>query len=140
MSETPTRPATDQGRPLRYLIVGGFNTAVAYAFGVGLYQLLHTRLPTPVIGVLSNLVTISVSYITQRTWVFRSRGPWLAEYLRCYAVYGVTAGVTILLQWGLVDGLGMSIWWAQALAVPVGVLLSYHAHARFTFAAPATPP
>ena len=134
MSRPPAAAGPDHGRTLRYLLVGGFNTAVAYAIGVGLYQSLHPSLPTPLIGLLGNVITISLSYLTQRTLVFRSRAPWFAEYLRCYAVYGATSLLTIALQWALVDGVGLSIWWAQAIVIPVGVVLSYTGHARFTFA------
>lgn len=123
-----------QTRSLRYLMVGGVNTAFAFAVGGWMYLALHRLLPTPVIGVLANLVTISFSFFTLRTLVFRSQAPWWPEYLRCYAVYGVTAGITVLAQWAMVDGLGLGIWWTQAINIPLGVLLSYTAHARFTFA------
>ena len=119
---------------MRFLAAGLFNTGVGYAVGVGLYLLLTRWLATPVIGLLSNLLTINVTFATQRSFVFRSRQPWWPEYLRSYAVFGGTAAATILLQWLLVDGVHVSIWWSQAILIPVGVLITYIGHARFTFA------
>ena len=121
-------------RSVRYLLVGGVNTAFAFALGGWLYLALHPALPTPVIGVIASVITISFSFLTLRTLVFRSSQPWWPEYLRCYAVYGVTSVATILVQWALVDGAQIGIWWAQAVVVPLGVGLSYVGHARFTFA------
>jgi putative flippase GtrA len=123
-----------QGRPLRYLVVGAINTAFAYLFGGLMFKLLHHWLATPLIGTLATLVTISFSFVTLRHWVFRSRAPWLREWLRCYGVYALSSAACIAVQWWLVDGLQLSIWYAQALIIPLGVALSYAGHARFTFA------
>jgi putative flippase GtrA len=124
----------DPGRPLRFLCAGLFNTAVGYTVGVGLYLLLTRWLATPVIGALAGLLTINVTFTTQRIFVFRSSAPWWPEYLRSYAVFGGTAATTILSQWLLLDGVGISVWWSQAIMIPVGVLITYVGHTRFTFA------
>jgi putative flippase GtrA len=124
----------DPGRPLRFFWAGLLNTAVGYGVGVGLYLLLTRWLATPVIGVLASLLTINVTFTTQRVFVFRSRAPWWPEYFRSYVVFGGTAATTILLQWLLVDSVGISIWWSQGIMIPVGVLITYIGHARFTFA------
>jgi len=124
----------------RYLLVGGFNTLVGYGLGVGLYLTLADRLHILVIGVIANILAISVSFTTYKYLVFRSPGRWLMEYLRSYLVYGGSALVGIMLLWLLVDGLHMPIWLAQGLAMLIMVVASYLGHDRFTFRYPSRGP
>lgn len=120
----------------RYLLVGGFNTLVGYGLGVGLYLALAARLHILVIGVIANVLAITVSFTTYKYLVFRSPGRWLVEYLRSYLVYGGSALVGIMLLWLLVDGLRLPIWLAQGLAIILTVIASYLGHDRFTFRRP----
>ena len=117
----------------RYLLVGAFNTLVGYSLGVGLYLALSPLLHILVIGVIANILAITVSFTTYKQLVFRTQGHWLEEYLRSYVVYGGTAVLGIMLLWLLVDGLGMPIWVAQGIAILLTVIVSYLGHARFTF-------
>lgn len=127
-------------RELRYLLVGGFNTLFGYALGVGLYLALSPWLHILLIGVIGNVVAITVSFTTYKTLVFQTRGRWLAEYLKSWLVYGGSAVLGTLLLWLLVDGLAVPIWIAQALAILITVIVSYLGHARFTFRRAASGP
>ena len=120
-------------RELRYLVVGGLNTLVGYGLGVGLYLVLSPLLHILAIGVLGNLLAITFSFTTYKLLVFKTRGYWLTEYLKSYVVYGGSSVLGIMVLWLLVDGLALSIWLAQALAVLIVVMVSYLGHARFTF-------
>ena len=120
-------------RELRYLVIGGFNTLVGYSLGVGLYLALAPRLHILLIGVIANILAITVSFTTYKLLVFCTRGDWLAEYLRSYLVYGGSAVLGILLLWLLVDGWYLPIWLAQGIAIGLTVFVSYLGHARFTF-------
>jgi putative flippase GtrA len=66
--------------------------------------------------------------------VFKTKGNWLAEYLKCYLVYGMASVLSLLLIWGLVDGLGVPFWQAQGLVMIISVAFSYFGHSRFSFA------
>lgn len=118
---------------MRYLLVGGVNTVVGYVLGVGLYSLLAPRLHILLIGVLSNVLAISFSFVAYKRFVFRTHGNWLREYLRSYTVYGGMALLSILALWVLVDGLRLPIAVAQALAIGITVVASYLGHSRYTF-------
>lgn len=120
-------------RELRYLLVGGFNTLVGYGLGVGLYLAFADRLHILVIGLIANILAITVSFTTYKYLVFCSPGRWLAEYLRSYLVYGSSALIGIMLLWLLVDGLRLPIWLAQGLAMLLTIIASYLGHDRFTF-------
>lgn len=122
-----------RGKMLRYLVVGGFNTALAYLVSVGLYYALAHRLSLVVIALIANVLSITVSFATYRLFVFSSRGAWWRQYLRCYLVYGVNMLVGIAGLWLLVDVLGIAYWIAQAALMIVGIAISYTGHDRFTF-------
>jgi putative flippase GtrA len=88
---------------VRYLLVGGFNTV----FGYGLFALLNWSLTGLVAysymyaAVLSNLIAITVAFLGYKWFVFRTRGNYLIEWLRCMGVYGSSmliglAGLAIL--------------------------------------------
>ncbi len=83
------------GQFFRYLCVGAFNTVLGYcAFAACLY-LLNLALPqrflslTVVLAsVVSNPLSITVAYFGYKFFVFRTRGNYLREWLKCFAVYG----------------------------------------------------
>ena len=86
----------------RFLAVGGFNTL----FGYGLFALLNWSL-TPVpygylwATIVANLIAITVAFLGYKWFVFRTKGNYLREWLRCVGVYGTSsliglAGMAIL--------------------------------------------
>jgi putative flippase GtrA len=125
-------------RKLRYLLAGGWNTAFGYGVGLMLYSLLHAQLHVVVIGIASNAINISMSFLSYKLFVFQTRGGWLREYLRCYLVYGGSALLGVALLWALVDGLGLPFWLAQGVVIVLTVVASYLGHASFTFRHKAT--
>ena len=122
-----------QSRKVRYLIVGGANTLIGYSLGVGLYYVLSPTLHILLIGAISSVLAISVSFTTYKLFVFRTRGHWLTEYLRSYVIYGGMALLGIILLWVLVDSMQLPIWLAQGVSILITVVISYVGHARFTF-------
>lgn len=116
-----------------YLMVGVFNTIIGYCIGVYVYKIFAAILDIIWIGVISNALSITVSFITYKTLVFKTKGMWLSEYLRCYVVYGGIALIGIFFLWIFVEKMGISIWFAQALVIGVTIVTSYVGHSRFTF-------
>lgn len=87
----------------RYLLVGGFNTV----FGYGLFALLNWLFSGlgswsyMYAAVVSNLIAITVAFLGYKWFVFRTRGNYLMEWIRCLGVYGSSmliglAGLAIL--------------------------------------------
>ena len=122
-----------ENKKIRYLVVGGWNTFFGYLIGVFLFLLLNSHLHLIIIAIIANVIAISMAFITYKLIVFRTRGSWLAEYLRCYIVYGFNALLGILFLWLLVDKVGFNIWIAQGIAISATVVVSYFLHQRFTF-------
>lgn len=118
---------------IRYLFVGGFNTAAGYTIGVAIYKNFGSNLGVVWVGVICNALSITVSFLTYKTLVFRTKGMWLSEYMKSYVVYGGISLIGIFFLWLFVDQMKMSIWIAQALVMGITVLMSYIGHSRFTF-------
>lgn len=123
---------------LRYLIAGGWNTLFGYLLGVYLYYSLNKDLHIVLIAIIANILSITMSYFTYKVFVFKTKGNWLTEYLRCYMVYGLTSTLSILLLWITVDLFKIDIWIAQGLTIILTVSISYFLHAKFTFKKTAT--
>lgn len=117
----------------RYVIAGMWNTVFGYLCGVGLFLLLQDKLHIIFIGITSNIIAISMAFFVYKKYVFKTNGNWLVEYFRCYAVYGFTSVLSIFLIWITVDVIGINIWLAQGLAVPLVFVISYLGHNLFTF-------
>jgi putative flippase GtrA len=100
---------------VRYLAVGACNTI----FGYGCFA-LFTLLLTPLLAygyvvasLLANLFSITFAFFGYKWFVFRTKGNYLKEWIRCVAVY---AGSMILS--------------AAALPVVVGIIRRQPGHDR----------
>jgi putative flippase GtrA len=117
----------------RYLLVGAWNTLFGYFCAVTLYYYFGNLLGVIVVGVISNILSISMSFFTYKVMVFRTRGNWLKEYLKAYLVYGLSSLIGILILYIGVDGLNQEFWIVQAFAIVIVTLVTYLSHSRFTF-------
>ena len=120
---------------LRYLIAGGWNTVFGYSLGVILFILLTDSVHTAFIAFICNLISMAMSFITYKVFVFRTKGNWIKEYFKACIVYGNVAIISIVVIWVLVDLVGLNIWISQALTIFVTVVISYFGHKKFTFKA-----
>jgi putative flippase GtrA len=125
----------------RFLAVGGFNTL----FGYGLFALLNWSL-TPVpygylwATILANLIAITVAFLGYKWFVFRTKGNYLREWLRCVGVYGTStliglAGMAILvpiLRRHMAKP-QMASYLAAALMLVVTVCFSFVGHKNISF-------
>jgi len=123
-------------RSARYLMAGAWNTAFGYSIGIALYLLLAEHLHVILIGVICNLISITMSFTIYKLFVFQTHGNWLYEYARSYLVYGFMAVLSIFLLWVFIDFGQMNIWIAQALTMVLTVVISYLGHKTFTFKVP----
>lgn len=132
--EQVTAAMPDVGRKtFTFLAIGAGNTAFAYVATTALYYALAPWLHIVAIGVIANVVCITEAFIAYKLFVFRSRGRWLVQYLRCYVVYGGNALIGIAGLWLLVDAIRVPFWIAQGGLMIVGIAVSYAGHDRFTF-------
>jgi putative flippase GtrA len=88
----------------RYLLVGAWNTLFGYGSFAFFTAILSPMIPYSYIvaSVISSLLNISVSYLGYKWFVFKTRGNYLREWLRCVAVYsgGIVFGSSHLTRTG----------------------------------------
>jgi putative flippase GtrA len=84
------------GQFVRYLCVGVFNTVFGYIVFAVLLTSLNAVLPPRLLyltvvlaSVLSTPINITVAYFGYKFLVFRTKGNFIREWLKCFAVYGV---------------------------------------------------
>lgn len=77
--------------------MGGFNTAFGFGIfaflnwsfaGLGSYSYMYAT-------VLGSLITITAAFLGYKWFVFRTRGNYLVEWIRCVGVYGSSVLLTI---------------------------------------------
>jgi len=120
-------------KQVRYLLAGGWNSLFGYGMGVSLFYGLSHHLHIVVIGILSNVFAITMSFVTYKIFVFKTKGNWLHEYIRSCMVYAGIALISVVLLWLLVDGMHLQIWLAQGIVIVATVAISFIGHSRFTF-------
>jgi putative flippase GtrA len=83
------------GQFVRYVCVGVFNTFFGYINFAVILALLNTALPVRFLyltvvlaSILSVPLNISVAYLSYKFLVFRTKGNYLGEWFKCFAVYG----------------------------------------------------
>ena len=126
---------TDSKNSISFLIAGVANTIFGYVSALIVYKLLYEEIGLIAVSVLSNIISISFAFLSYKKFVFKTKGNWLKEYLRCYLVYGVSAGMSIAMLWILVKFIGLPFWIAQGISIGIIVLFSFFAHKKFTFSA-----
>lgn len=93
------------GQFVRYLCIGVMNSLFGYAVYVALLTLLNAVLSarwlylTVVLAtVLAMPLNISFAYFGYKFFVFRTKGNYLREWLKCFAVYstGIIPGLVVL--------------------------------------------
>jgi putative flippase GtrA len=141
------RRVLPSGEVIRFLMVGGFNTAFSLALYSGCVIVFGRLLPThgkPLIAdiafIVSTPICITVAFLCYKHFVFRTKGNYLKEWLRCFAVYSVSfpMGLVILpAATQLFQRSALTHPYAPFLAGIVNSILiacySYFAHKKFSF-------
>ena len=118
---------------LRFFVIGGWNTAFGYACYVALYALAGRRIDYLVIGVLAHVVAMLNAFTLHRVFVFRSRGPLLADFVRFNLSQVLVFAFGLAGLWCLVSLMRIEPVVAQALVTLAAVALSFLMHRHFTF-------
>jgi putative flippase GtrA len=126
----------------RYLIVGTFNTLFGYLSFAALTALLAPIIPVSYLAavVLSTPLNITIAFLGYKWFVFRTKGNYLREWARCFAVYisGTVMAMVLLpiLVAVLHYGLGMTKsapYVAGAILTIFGVIYNFFGHKKFSF-------
>lgn len=109
---------------LRFLLVGGYNTVVSYFIYVVCLYVSEGNYPQ-VSLFLSFLISSVNSYVTQKFYVFNTRGNYVREYILCLASWGVSyiANAGLLLMF--TSFFSMNPYVAQIFCLIIVAVLNY---------------
>jgi putative flippase GtrA len=132
---------------IRFLLVGCVNTVFALGLAYVLVHPFALLLPHANLGfvvllaqVVSTPFAITFSFLGYKWFVFRTRGNYLKEWMKCFAVYGVGIPVSMVIlpiatNLFLIGSLTRP--YAKILALLVNSICiacySYFAHKKFSF-------
>jgi putative flippase GtrA len=120
-----------------------WNTAFGYGSYAGFTALLtpHIAHAYIVASVVANVLTITVAFLAYKRFVFKTKGNYLREWLRCVAVYGGAAllGTSLLpvLVFALRHFTHFNVsapYIAGAALLGLSATISFIGHKNFSFA------
>jgi putative flippase GtrA len=136
-----------KGEVIRFLMVGGCNTMLSYMLYAGFGALFTKLFPhlsqvwvADAAMIVSTPISITISFLGFKHFVFRTKGNYLKEWLRCFAVYSATVPASLV-----IIGIATKMFlltpipphFAKYLAgiVNSGIIASYSyfAHKKFSF-------
>src|ERR1017187_10708641 len=130
----------------RYLLVGAWNTLFGYGSYAFFTAILSPMIPHSYIAasVISSLLNISVSYLGYKFFLFKTKGNYLREWIRCVGVYsvGILFGVLalqilVLLIRRNTRFVAEAPYIAGAILTAFMVVYSFVGHKKFSFRSPA---
>lgn len=121
------------GKEVRYVLVGGWNTLFGWAVFVALQLTVGATIGYMAVLVIAQVVSIINAYLCYRWLVFRVQGSWWLDFFRFSTVYWIVFALNIVALPLMVSALGMNVILAQTVFVVVTVIASYIAHNRFSF-------
>jgi putative flippase GtrA len=135
------------GEVIRFLLVGVFNTVFTlalYSFFVILYGHFLPHRGKPLIADIAQIstkpVAITVAFLCYKHFVFRTQGNYLKEWIRCFAVYGISTPVELVIL-PLATHVFLSFahthssapFLAGVVNSAIIAMYSYFAHKKFSF-------
>ena len=141
------RRVLPSGEVIRFLLVGASNTLVSLVLYSGAVLLFSHLLPhhgkpliADIASITSKPISITVAFLCYKHFVFRTKGNYLKEWMKCFAVYGVsTPAELVILPVATKIFLFPSLThpYAPFLAGIVNAVIiacySYFAHKKFSF-------
>jgi putative flippase GtrA len=141
------RRVLPSGEVVRFLLVGASNTVLSLALYSGFVILFGHLLPhrgkpliADIASITSKPLAITVAFLCYKHFVFRTKGNYFKEWLKCFAVYGVsTPAELVILPFATKAFLVPTLThpYAPFLAGIVNSVIiacySYFAHKKFSF-------
>jgi putative flippase GtrA len=120
---------------LRFLIAGGFNTALGYGIFAALYWLLGRRFGYLAVAVLAYVISVICAFCVYRFGVFRSPASLSRSFVRFNLSQLIALGLGLVGLYTLVEFAHLNPLLAQACVIVVSALTTYLLHSRFSFRA-----
>jgi putative flippase GtrA len=121
---------------IRFLAVGVWNTAFAYAAVFALYGCFQRHLHYLVINAIAHLFAVANAFVCQRFIVFRSRTPWGSAFLRFNLVQLMMLAVSMTALSVMVEVLHFHPLFSQLVVMTSCIIASYLLNRSYSFKAP----
>ncbi len=125
---------------IRFLLVGGFNTVVSWVILNLLNFALIKIMPDISKIIVANMalfiqyvLTINLSFITMRYYVFQSHGPFIKEWIKAVSTYVFMWGINAPVLSLMIDLLSMDLWLAQGIYLIFSTILIFILHKHYSF-------
>ena len=125
---------------LRFVLVGGFNTAFAYLLLNLLNIVLSLTFPDKTRVLIANIalftqyvISINLSFITMRYYVFQSKRKIFNEWLKAWSVYIFLYLINAPILTFFIVNLNWSVWLAQAVYLIFSTVLTFILHKHYSF-------
>ena len=126
---------------LRFLLVGGFNTVFAYLvlnllnilFGLLLKDTFSPEVIVNFALIVQYILTVNVSFITMRYYVFQSHGNWYREWLKAWSVYILIYLINAPCLTLMMLLFGWSAWLSQAVYLIFSTIITFFLHKYYSF-------
>lgn len=118
---------------IRFLIAGAWNTGIGYIVGVLVYKTFEHILPVLIIGLISNVITITLAFLVYKLFVFKAKGNWWRQFYRNILLNLVNAAIGTILLYVILKNTPFNIYIAQALVVIINAFTSLVVHQVYTF-------
>lgn len=121
----------DLPQKIRFLLTGGFNTVISYLLFLLLFEGCHIDYNPALI--IQYIISINLSILTMRYFVFASRGNFMREYFKAWGTYLLM--LTFNLLWLNITDIFFKIYPAasQLVYIILATIITYLAHKHFSF-------
>lgn len=116
---------------IRYLLVGGFNTVVGYCIFIFLIFLLKEKMHYNIILLIQYVISINISYINMKFFVFKTKGNYKKEYIKTFSTYISTYFLNAFLL-NLLSNI-FNIYTSQMISLFLITILIYILHKKVNF-------
>ena len=125
-------PELARSQKVRFLLVGVANTVFGYLLFAGLLLVVGED-SYVLTGVISHLLSTTLSFGLNRTYVFESGGRILLQYLKFQVTYTLILALNLALLIAFVEFLGWPVLVAQAVCLFFVAVSSFLGHKYFSF-------
>lgn len=118
---------------LIYLIIGIGNTIAGYFIGVITFLFLYDLFGVIGVSIVSNIISISISYLNFKFFLFKTNGNILVEYFKSFLNYGLSFIVSTIFLWFLIEKFEINIFFSQLIIMPIIIIINYFGNRFFVF-------
>jgi putative flippase GtrA len=120
-------------QPIRFILVGGYNTILGYIIFATLNYTLEQYLFAWLILLLSYIIGIANNFVLFKIFVFNTSGNWLKECIKTYYSYIFVYILNALLLYAGTDFFLLSAYVSQAICIVILPIITYFIMKHFTF-------